>query len=214
MILWLFGYKIDKSVIDALKSQKIVIFPHTSLFESFIALIAFIQIDRTNISFLVTSYYYDNKIIGPILRKFGGIRVGNSGGLVNDTINYLKDNKNKVLLLSPEGSLSYKEWKSGFYYIAKELQIPIVVGGIDFYTHTLKCNLNDTFSNYQKPYNESLDEIKTIFSKSEIYPLYPEKSNPHIKGSFNKRVSYFPLNRYIIVIGIAIFFSLRLYTVL
>lgn len=205
MLLWLFGYKIDKSVIESLNSQKVIIFPHTSLFESFIAFLAFSQIDRSNISFLVTSYYYDSKIVGPILRRFGGIRVGNSGGLVHDTIMYLKENKNKVLLLSPEGSLSSKEWRSGFYYIAKELQVPIVVGGIDFHTHTLKCNLKDTFCNYEKSYEESLNDIKYTFSNSEIYPLYPEKSNPYINGSFNKRVSYLPMSRYILIFGFTLF---------
>lgn len=216
IILTILGYKIDDSINDALKTQKVIIFPHTSLFEAAIMLLAVNLInDNHKISFLSSAYFYDTPIIGYFLKKFGAIRVkGNKNGLVKEVVNFMKENKNNVLLISPEGTLKKSEWKSGFYYIAKELNIPIIVGGIDFATHTFKCNTNVEFKDYNLPYDEAINKIKKMFSESLIYPRHLHKSNPEIFHSHKVKVSYLPISRYIFFLSLLFFKKIRFYIVL
>jgi len=45
----------------------------------------------------------------------------------------IKDNDPIALMITPEGTRSYRdEWKSGFYYVAKKAQVPVVLGYMDF----------------------------------------------------------------------------------
>ena len=55
-------------------------------------------------------------------------------GFVKNTAKFMRDNADKYdwIIIAPEGSLKAKEWRSGYYWLAKELGWDIRVTGLDF----------------------------------------------------------------------------------
>lgn len=51
---------------------------------------------------------------------------------VSDTCRLLEDKYSYSLLISPTGSTTNLKWKSGYFNIAKALNVPITVGGINY----------------------------------------------------------------------------------
>lgn len=52
----------------------------------------------------------------------------------------VKHKDNYKIIISPTGSTSKKHWKSGFFYIAKELNVPIIIAGVDYKHKTVVVN--------------------------------------------------------------------------
>ena len=70
-----------------------------------------------------------------LLLWMGGIPVDRKAGrgLVQTTIDKLRDNPHYLVIISPEGTRSAtREWKTGFYQIAQGAGVPIVLAYIDF----------------------------------------------------------------------------------
>lgn len=73
--------------------------------------------------------------LGPIFRSMGGIPVYRSkrNSLVDQMVKLCKESPKFHLAITPEGTRSANpNWKKGFYYIALQAQIPIVLIGIDY----------------------------------------------------------------------------------
>ena len=72
--------------------------------------------------------------LGPLMRWLGGIPVdrAKSSGLVEQVASYFKAGGQFSLVVSPEGTRSKtKQWKTGFYYIARYANVPINLAFID-----------------------------------------------------------------------------------
>jgi len=140
----IFGWKdADPCLLNQLLNldKAVVIFPHTA------------RID------MVTVYSYI--MANPILKnKFWTVMRGKKGdyesiircfmnplyvsesrghGTVQQIVDQLRKEDQYWLLIAPEGSRDPKPWKSGYFAIAKELEIPIVIFGFDFSDHRIKC---------------------------------------------------------------------------
>jgi 1-acyl-sn-glycerol-3-phosphate acyltransferase len=75
---------------------------------------------------------------GPIMRALGGIPVDRAhpGRLVEDVVSRVRVGKH-VLVVTPEGTRARRKvWKSGFYRIARDAGLPVVLGYVDSATHT------------------------------------------------------------------------------
>lgn len=200
LLLSLLGYKIDSSFVEAFEKQKIAIFPHTSLCEVVIVCIALSATGmRKKFCFPVTYLYYDNIFCHFWLKFFGGFAVRNGTKTTERTIEYLKNNPDKCMAISPEGSISAKEWKKGFFYIAKETGIPIIIAGIDFSTHTIRCIKEEYKITAEDDIKTKIPEIQKAFAESGIAPLYPEASNPRIIVPAGTKTSMLPLKGKIFV---------------
>lgn len=73
--------------------------------------------------------------LGPIMRWLGGIPVyrDRSTNLVQQTIEAYDRSPELVVTIALEGTRSkVKEWKLGFYHIAKGANVPIVLGFMDY----------------------------------------------------------------------------------
>lgn len=76
---------------------------------------------------------------GPLMRKLGGIPVDRSvaSGLVARYANQASSDEHFQLVIAPEGTRKLRHyWKSGFYRIASDAKIPIVLGFVDGPTKT------------------------------------------------------------------------------
>ena len=72
---------------------------------------------------------------GGLMRSWGGIPIQRhlSLNMVEQAIQGFRDNREFILVLSPEGTRKKVErWKMGFYHIALGAGVPIVPGALDF----------------------------------------------------------------------------------
>ncbi|WP_394560297.1 lysophospholipid acyltransferase family protein [Aquipseudomonas alcaligenes] len=72
---------------------------------------------------------------GALMRSWGGIPIQRhlSLNMVEQAIQSFHDNREFILVLSPEGTRKRVErWKMGFYHIAVGAGVPIVPGALDF----------------------------------------------------------------------------------
>lgn len=104
--------------------------------------------------------------LGPLMRWLGGIPVdrSKSTGLVEQVAAYFKAGGEFSLVISPEGTRSKtKQWKTGFYYIAKYANVPINLAFID---HTNRIvGFDSTF----KITDNSENDLKSI---KQFYDTY------------------------------------------
>lgn len=71
---------------------------------------------------------------GWLMRWLGGIPINRSKShnVVNDTVRLYRENSRLVVLVPPEGTRSKViQWKSGFYHIANNAGVPILMGFVD-----------------------------------------------------------------------------------
>jgi 1-acyl-sn-glycerol-3-phosphate acyltransferase len=73
--------------------------------------------------------------MGWLMRAAGGIPVVRSrrNNLVDQAADLLREADSLVLVVPAEGTRGYvPHWKSGFYYIARAAEVPIVMGYLDY----------------------------------------------------------------------------------
>lgn len=72
---------------------------------------------------------------GPVLRWMGGIGIDRRqpGGMVQQVVDQFRVRAALVLVIAPEGTRSAtQQWKSGFYRMAEQAQVPIALGFMDY----------------------------------------------------------------------------------
>lgn len=195
------GYTIDPNFVEVFNKQRVGIFPHTTRMEAFLLALTMLATNtRGKVCFPVAYEYMETPLLGTGLKFFGGFPVYKGTGVTKSTIEFLKANPNLNLAISPEGALKPKEWQTGFFYIARELHLPIIVFGIDFEKHIIKVCLDEhiLIGSEEKP-DDRMADIKDMFSRCGIVPLFPENSLPKINGTEGKITSYLPLRGKIIM---------------
>ena len=113
--------------------------PHTSNWD-FPLLISAILVLRIDIRWMGKHSLFP-PVMGSIMRWMGGIPVNRSKAhnMVSRMAGMLKTQQDTILCIPPEGTRSkVREWKTGFYYIAREAQVPILMAAIDAENRELK----------------------------------------------------------------------------
>lgn len=76
---------------------------------------------------------------GPIMRRLGGIAVNRAApsGVVPEVLERIRSGEVFGLVVTPDGTRKgHTHWKSGFYRIAREAQLPVTLGYVDRTTMT------------------------------------------------------------------------------
>ena len=128
----IFGWKVIGSLpID--EKYIIAVVPHSSYFDLIIAILI-----RTY-SGLKIKFIGKKELFNPItsfLFKFlGGIPVDRTkkSNIVDNVVELFKLGKINILAVAPEGTRKrVKKWKTGFYYIALNAEIPILMVSFDY----------------------------------------------------------------------------------
>ena len=113
---------------------------------------------------------------GPIMRWLGGIAVDRTKpkSMVKQTVCAFKGNKQLRLVICPEGTRAKGDrWRTGFYHVAKNANIPIVLGYLDF-----KRKVGG-FGPIVKPTNnmeKDLCEIQAFYES--VTGKHPERFSP------------------------------------
>lgn len=134
--LWLLrllgGWSIQGEV-PAHKKMVIAVAPHTSNQDFFVGIAAALALDL-NIRFLGKHSIFVWPVKG-LLTALGGIPVDRSHahGVVGQVVAEFGQSDALLLGLSPEGSRKkVAQWRSGFWRIAKQADVPICLVGLDY----------------------------------------------------------------------------------
>ena len=118
---------------DTVKKAVIIALPHTSWHDFYIGLLL------RKITNVKTNFVGKKELFtwpfGYYFRAVGGAPLDRTSGQnkVQAIAELFKDKEEFRLTLAPEGTRKkVEEWKTGFYYIAKEAQVPIIMFTLDF----------------------------------------------------------------------------------
>ena len=150
--------------------------PHTSNWDFLIGR-CFAYIKGIKPKYLIKSELY----IWPLsilIRWNGGVPVyrKTAKDMVNQVVDRLNKTDEMILGIAPEGTRAKVEkWKTGFYYIAQEAKIPIVLLYMDYTKKEI--GYFDVFWASGNLQND-LNIIQNFYQ--EVQGKYPEKYNPNI----------------------------------
>lgn len=133
-LLAIYGWKLQGNVPD-IEKFILIAAPHTANRDVLIMLLvagAF----NIRLRWLGKQETFRWPIFGWIMKQLGGIPVNRQerNNVVSTMAEHIKAAKGRfVLAISPEGTRKKtSKWKTGFYYIALQAEVPIVCGFIDF----------------------------------------------------------------------------------
>lgn len=174
----LFGWKVIGTLPSDLKKMLLVVAPHTSWTD---ILIGFAVRDKLNIhhaKFLGKKELFDG-LIGKWLLNLGGIPVDRSGklGIVEQVASFYNENEAFIVGISPEGTRKrVDKLKTGFYYMAKAANVPMILVGFDF--KNKQVIIGEPFYTGE---NEKADIEKIISFFSTIQGANPTQDMRHLK---------------------------------
>jgi len=141
LIFFITGWKVVGSIPKDLKKAVIIAAPHTSYWDFLYARCAFFIMDIP-MKITIKKEVVEFPVFGWFARQLGAIAVDRNpanGGLkrkvslVDAMVKLLKENDELIMMVTPEGTRKHvKRWKSGFYRVAKQAEIPIILGYLDY----------------------------------------------------------------------------------
>ena len=141
ILVKILGWQLENNFPKGLKKYVVIAAPHTSWVDFPIAMLSRIA-SGTMIHFIGKSSLFIFPF-GIIFKALGGIPVnrGQSNHLVDTIIAMFNSRDQFILALSPEGTRKKVEkWKTGFYYIARGANVPIVMATLDFGQKKIKIS--------------------------------------------------------------------------
>lgn len=131
LILLMVGWRVDGLLPDIPK-YILIGAPHTSNWD-FVLFLGIIFHLKVNAKFMGKAELFRNPF-GWFFYWCGGIPVDRkkSQGLVEQMVDACEKSEKFILTIAPEGTRHYvSEWKMGFYHIAKNAGIPLVMAVVD-----------------------------------------------------------------------------------
>ncbi len=173
----LLNWTITGKIPSSLEKAVIIVAPHTSLWDFVYGRLAFWVLD-INVRFMINEKYFKWPL-GWLLTVLGGQPVNQARltGLLHEILNHFKKNNPFFLVITPEGTRKLvKQWKKGFYQIAVENHVPIIMAFIDY--KDKRGGLGPVY--YPTgDYNADIKEIKKFYCRFHAkHPEYYNLSKP------------------------------------
>lgn len=133
LVLRILGWKIVGNLPAGAKKCVVVMAPHTSNIDFVFGWLGYSSLG-INSHFLIKKEAF-KWYSSPLLHAMGGIPVnrGRSSNLVLQLVDEFEKREKLVLTITPEGTRKpNKHWKKGFYLIAQETNVPLVMGFLDY----------------------------------------------------------------------------------
>lgn len=133
-LLRLLGWKIKGRYPHELHKFLIVVMPHTSNWDFPLGLLVRNALQARHIKFVAKDSLFKPPL-GGIFRALGGYPIDRTGnkGYVEAVVDIIKREPHFVLTVTPEGTRSKVDrLKTGFYYIARGAEIPLVPVCFDY----------------------------------------------------------------------------------
>lgn len=155
-----------------IKKAVIIAAPHTSNWD-FVYMICFAKVFGLKLNWMGKHTLFSPPL-GWLMRLLGGVPIDRRkpGGMVAQMAEQFQNREVFMLAIPPEGTRKYVDkWKSGFYVIAKEANVPILPSVLDFGTRE---------GGFAPPLYPSDDVKADMDVLREVYKgrvgLYPEKT--------------------------------------
>ena len=184
LALRILGWKIVGDLPDDCKKCVVVMAPHTSNVDFVFGWLGYSSLG-INSHFLIKKEAF-TRFMGPLIRAMGGIPVnrGRSSTLVLQLTEEFEKRETLVLTITPEGTRKpNKHWKKGYYSIAQQAQVPLVMGFLDY-----KNKIGGFGPSFYPSdnYEADLEKIRAFYStKTARYPenfLLPLVHQHHEQG--------------------------------
>ena len=154
-----------------LKKYVVIVAPHTSWHDFFLGL-ATRKHSKTNIEYVGKKELFDSPL-GWYFKSTGGqpIDRSKSNNKVDSIVSIFNEKENFKLAMAPEGTRKkVDKWKTGFYYIAKKANIPIVMVSFDYKKKEVK--ISDVFyptDNMESDFTYMYQFYKDVIGKKPNY---------------------------------------------
>ena len=168
----LLGWKMQGDIPADIEKCVIIVAPHTSNFDFIFGLVAAYKI-RLPVRYLIKEEWLKRFAIGPLMKSCGalGITRAQRKNMVEQMADLLNQSEQIALAFPPEGTRKLvNKWKTGFYYVALQAKVPIVMCSIDYAKKAV--SIGEYFipsGDYKKDMNTVKDFYKDITAK------YPNK---------------------------------------
>lgn len=132
LLLRIAGWRVTISVPDYPKCV-ICVAPHTSNWDFVLGKLAYASVGRKAGFLMKESWFFFP--LGIFFRAIGGIPVPKQKGssLVESIVDKFNRSPRMALAITPEGTRSRNSnWRHGFLYIARDAQVPLLLGALDF----------------------------------------------------------------------------------
>ena len=176
-IFWVFGWTLDDHLKADFRKCVMLAVPHTSNWDFIFARAAFAMMNIP-IRFTVKKEWMRFPF-GGMMSALGAIAIDRSAkvpgqerlSMVEAMTNLFNGRNELVIMITPEGTRSkVTKWKTGFYYIAQNANVPIALGYLDFKKKIAGVGKIITPSgDMKKDMKEIMDFYKNISGK------FPEK---------------------------------------
>lgn len=171
------GWKVKVNPTPEMKHSVMIAAPHTSNWDFFYAIFTFwyMQVD---VKFFIKDSYTKG-ILGGLFKWAGAIGVDRSkkGNKLTDfAIEQLQQNEELVVLIPAEGTRKRVEkWRTGFYHIAMEANVPVSLGYLDY--KKKEAGVADVFW-LSGDFEKDMTHLQEVYRP--IHPKHPEGYNPEI----------------------------------
>ncbi len=132
-IYFITGWKAVGYVPKEITKAVFLVAPHTSTLDFYIGRL-YCWINRLPMKVMVKKEAFKGPL-GSLLKKVGGMPIDRSktSNKVNQIVRMFNENDNMLLTIAPEGTRKLNpNWKMGFYYIALQAKVPILLSFIDY----------------------------------------------------------------------------------
>ncbi|MEC8610529.1 MAG: lysophospholipid acyltransferase family protein [Bacteroidota bacterium] len=175
IILTLLGWRV---IGDVPNTQKYIIImaPHTSNWDFVIGRCFGYKL-KVKAKFLGKSQLFRFPF-GWLFRLMGGMPVKREkrNNMVASIVEIFNNSEELILGLAPEGTRSWTDhWKLGFYHIANEANVPIMLSFLDYKTKEAGIGMVLYPSG---DFQKDMLKIQTFYER--ITPKYPDQYNPKI----------------------------------
>lgn len=156
--------------------------PHTSNWDFILTLLVGAQVD-------LEFYWLGKRSLfrppfGGVMRAVGGIPVDRSSrqNIVEQLAGVLRDADQMALVIAPEGTRSRQPyWKSGFFHIARQAEVPLVLGYVDYARR--EAGLGPTIEPVGSM-EEVMDAVREFYrDKAGLYP--DQFTEPRLRAEEN-----------------------------
>lgn len=181
LVLKLMGWKISlEGDLKTLDRCILVEAPHTSNWDYFIGVMIYWKLGK-NLKVIIKDTH-TKAFYGGLIKSIGAIGIDRSkkNHLVEKVTQLFNSGEKFSLVITPEGTRSrVKKWKLGFYYMAKEAKVPIVLSAGDYKNKIGKLGHTITVEDLETRSLESiLTEIQDYYKG--VTAKHPEDFNPKI----------------------------------
>ncbi len=130
-MMGLTGWRIEGAIPD-LPKMVVIVAPHTSNWDFPTGL--WVKLALRFGGRFVGKHTLFHWPLGVFMRWLGGVPVDRTapGGFVGEAARAMRESDAMLLVIAPEGTRGPAEWKSGFYRIAVDAGVPILLAAFDY----------------------------------------------------------------------------------